>query len=143
MADLSIQRGILPGLMTGFKKAAEGTDGKKDSINGTEMKRLLDGAMSAISDRYDGAVSEAGLAALRNALAKTVQAAGKNWSVSSTGSKVAREMLGPKLDGKGGKLAQLEAQIRAAVRMPTARPYAGYVSRPSSGSPGPRVSVGS
>ncbi|MBL8955916.1 MAG: hypothetical protein JNK82_34395 [Myxococcaceae bacterium] len=125
MSNLTIRGGVFPALMTTLKKAANGADGKADSISGPELKKAMKSTLAGIKDRYDGASSEAGLAALRNALVKTFKAADKNWTISSGGYKVAREMLGAKLDGKGGELARLEAAIRSEVRGPTVRPYGG------------------
>jgi hypothetical protein len=123
--NLQIRGGVFPALMSTLKKAAEGSDGKKDSLSGAELKPALKKVLAGIKDNYDGADSEKGLADLRNALVKTFKAADKNWTISSTGYKVAREILGNKLDGKSGELGKLEAQIRSEVRGPTVRPYGG------------------
>jgi len=136
MGNLTIQKGVFPALMSTLKKAAEGSDGKKDSINGAELGKVLKSALKGIKDNYEGADSEKGLADLRNALVRTFKAADKNWTISSTGYKVAREILGTKLDGKGGALAKLEAQIRSEVRGPTVRPYGGGGGRVSGGGGG-------
>ena len=91
--NLQIRGGVFPALMTTLKKAAEGSDGKKDSISGAELKPALKRVLAGIKDNYDGADSEKGLANLRNALVKTFKAADKNWTISSTGYKVAGEIL--------------------------------------------------
>lgn len=125
MAGLNIERGIFPTLMKNFEAAAKGSDKKVDALSGPEVKKVLSKGIAAIKDNFDGADSEAGLAGMRNALAKTFAAADKNWPVSKSGYDVARKILGAKLDGKGGEMAKVEAQIRSAVHGPTFRPYGG------------------
>ena len=119
--SLTIDRGIFPKLMKDFKDAAA-TGGR---ISAAEVKKVVSKGMSQIKAEYDGADSERGLAAARNALAKTVRAADKNWSLTGAAYRQAKDLLGANLDGKAGKLATLEQKIRNQVRSATFSPYGG------------------
>lgn len=119
--SLTIDRGIFPKLMKDFKAAAE-TGGR---ISAAEVKKTVTKGMNQIKEEFEGASSERGLAAARNALAKTVRAADKNWKLTGAAYREAKDLLGPNLDGKAGKLAALEQKIRNEVRSPTFSPYGG------------------
>lgn len=119
--SLTIDRGIFPKLMKDFKAAAE-TGGR---ISAAEVKKTVTKGMNQIKAEYEGADSERGLAAARNALAKTVRAADKNWNLTGAAYREAKELLGANLDGKAGKLADLEKKIRNTVRSATVSPYGG------------------
>ena len=119
--SLTIDRGIFPKLMKDFKAAA-GTGGQ---ISAAEVKKTVKKGMAQIKAEYDGADSEKGLAAARNALAKTVRAADKNWKLTGAAYREARDLLGPSMDGKAGKLADLEKKIRSDVRSTSFSPYGG------------------
>lgn len=116
---MKIEGGVVKALLAEFKVAAA----SKGTINGTEMRRILRHGIQAMRDDYDGATSEKGLAAERNALAKTMRAADRNWKLSPAAVKAAKEILGPNLDGKGGELAKVEKQIRGAVHGTTVIGY--------------------
>ena len=119
--SLTIERGIFPKLMKDFKAAAE-TGGQ---ISAAEVKKTIKKGMSQIKAEYDGADSEKGLAAARNALAKTVRAADKNWKLTGAAYRQAKDLIGANFDGKAGKLADLEKKIRSQVRSVTVSPYGG------------------
>ena len=118
---LKIERGIIPSLMKDFKAAAK-TGGQ---ISATELKKTVNKGIKMIKDEYAGATSESGLAAARNALAKTVRAADKDWKLTSAATKSAKELLGTHLDGKGGTLKTVEAKIRNEVHTTSFGGYGG------------------
>jgi hypothetical protein len=119
--QLNIERGIIPEMMKAYEKAAH-TGG---SVTGDENRAVLKKALSALKDEFAGADSEKGLAALRNAIARSYRSAVRDWTFTSGAKSVARGFLGPKLDGKGGSLATVEQKIRNSVHssVSTASPY--------------------
>ena len=112
---MKIEGGVVKALMTEFKVASQ----SGGVISAAEVQRIMRQGIQAMRDDYDGATSEKGLAAERNALAKTFRAADKNWKITSAGYRAAREILGTNLDGKGGEVALAEMKIRQAVHGPS------------------------
>lgn len=109
---LTIERGILPALMKDYKEAAA-SGGR---ISAPENRRILEKGMRMIEQEFEGASSEKGLAAYRNALAKTRSAADKNWQFTDAADRVSAQVFGKGFDGKSGELGKLEKSIRNSVR---------------------------
>jgi hypothetical protein len=101
-------------------KAAAASGGR---VSAAEDKRILEKGMRMISEEFEGATSEKGLAKARNALATTRKAADKNWNFTDAADREAAKVLGAGFTGKGGKMAELEKQIRNTVRSDTYNPY--------------------
>jgi hypothetical protein len=108
---MKIQGGVYKELLSDFKKAYEGDN----RISAAENRKVLAKGVSKIKAQFKNAKSEKGLAAARNALAKTYRAADKNWNVTTAAQRVATGFLGPNLDGKGGSLAAVEQKLRNAI----------------------------
>lgn len=98
-----------------------------NQISGPEAQRLANMLKQALSNEYEGATSERGLAKDRNVIAKTAKAIMHNvegkWGMNDNGRKIFRETFGPKLDCKTGAVADLEQKIRNAVRSPQSTGY--------------------
>ncbi len=116
---MKIEGGVYKALLKDFKKAAE----SGNAISAPEARKILAKGMSAIKSEFEGASSEKGLAAHRNALATTTKAAMKNWRFGAAAERVAEGFLGKALDGKGGSMAAVEKALRSAIRSPSTYSY--------------------
>ena len=131
---MNIKDGVFKPLLSDFAKAAK----SGNQISGVEAKKILKKGLASIKEEFEGATSEKGLAAQRNALAKTLKAADRNWKLTSAAYTEAKKILGNDLDGKGGDLAKVEKELRSAIHGDTS---SGYGSSGKVGSGYGRVSV--
>jgi hypothetical protein len=121
--SITTRNGIYMPAMSQAKAFAE----TGNQISGPEAQRLANMLKGALINEYEGATSERGLAADRNAIAKTAKAIMSNvegkWGMNDQGRKIFRETFGAKLDCKTGQIADLEQKIRNQVRSPQSTGY--------------------
>src|SRR5512140_452112 len=107
---MKIKNGVFPQMLSEFKKAA----GPENKISAKETRTILAKGLASMKAEFKDADSEKGIAAYRNALAKTFRAADHNWYFGAAAERVAHGFLGANLDGKGGSLAAVEKKLRSA-----------------------------
>jgi hypothetical protein len=109
------------GVFTPVLSQAKKYDQTGNTISKPEAEKLVKRMSDALVNEYEGSDSSKGLAADRNALARTAKAIFKNadkgsWAITDAGKDVFYAAFGKKLDGKSGSIASLVDQIRSDVK---------------------------
>ena len=90
------------------------------AMSQAEAKQIVNMMRNALVNEFEGQTSSRGLAADRNALARTTKAIFKNsndgkWHLTNQAKREFHAAFGAKLDGKTGNIAKLVEKIRDDV----------------------------